>query len=174
MSNYRAVVQLGIRAVALIGILPGAIVAAAYLLVLTAQLYRHWDARNAFVLGMAAWGVLGVVALWHEYVRLPRTRVGAERVPVSPRAVLFVWALLLVAIAGWKVDAHPWVASFLALAALYSFGRAFGLLRYAAARPPAASGRASAAHAAPVARGRGGGRFRARSSPAPSSAHASN
>lgn len=173
MTIYREVVQVGIRAVALIGILPGAIVAAAYLLVLTAQLYRHWDARTAVVLGMAAWGVLGVVALWHEYVGLLRTRVGGERMPVSPRAVLLAWALLLVAIAGWKADAHPWMASFLALVALYSFGRAFGLLRYVARRP-AAPARASVARAAPVSRGRGAERSRARSSPAPSSRRASN
>ena len=172
MSAYRAVVQLGIRAVALIGILPGAIVAAAYLLVLTAQLYRHWDARTAVVLGMAAWGVLGVVALWHEYVRLSRTRVGGEPVPVSPRAVLFVWALLLVAIAGWKADVHPWLASFLVLAALYSLGRAFGLLKYAV-RPAAASARASVARAW-RARAGGGERSRARSSPALSGRRAAN
>lgn len=173
MSTYREVAQLGIRAVALIGILPGAIVAAAYLLVLTGQLYRHWDARTAVVLGMAAWGVLGVVGLWHEYVRLSRTRVAEERMPVSPRAVLFVWALLLLTIAGWKVDAHPWIAAFLALVALYSLGRAFGLLRYVA-RPTAAAGRARIARAAPPARARGADRPRARRSPAPSSRRASN
>ncbi len=173
MSTYREVARVGMRAVALIGILPGAIVAAAYLLVLTGQLYHHRDARAAVVLGMAAWGVLGVVVLWHEYVRLSRTRVGGEPMPVSPRAVLFVWALLLAAVAGWKADAHPWAAAFLALVALYSFGRAFGLLRYLA-RPPAASGRASVARASPRARARGGERSRARSSPARSARRACN
>lgn len=172
MSTYRPVVRLGIRAVALFGILPGAIVAAAYLLVLTEQLYREWDPRTAVVLGMAAWGVLGVITLWHEYVGLSQTRVGGERMPVTPRALLFVWALLLVAIAGWKADTHPWVASFLALVALYSFGRAFGLLRYLA-RPPAPSGRINAAPAAPFARAREGARSRARSSPARSRPRAS-
>jgi hypothetical protein len=173
MSTYRPVIRFGMRAVALLGILPGAIVAAAYLLVLTEQLYHQWDPRTAVVLGMAAWGVLGVIALWHEYVRLSQTRVGAERMPVSPRALLFVWALLLLAIAGWKGDTHPWVASFLALVALYSFGRACGLLRYVA-RPPAASGRANAARTARFARARGGARSRARSSPARSRPRASN
>jgi hypothetical protein len=148
MSSYRAVALTGIRAGALIGILPGAIVAAAYLLVLTGQLVHHWDARTAVVLGMGAWGVLGVVELWHEYVRLSRNRVGVERTPVSPRAVLFVWALILVAIAGWRVDAQPWIAAFLALVALYSFGRAFGLLKYVA-RAPAASPRASVTRSLP-------------------------
>lgn len=173
MSTYRAAARFGLRAVALIGVLPGAIVAAAYLLVLTRQLYRHWDARTAVVLGMASWGVLGVVALWHEYVRLSRARVDGERMPVSPRVVLFVWALFLVAFAAWKADAYPWAASLLALAALYSFGRAFGLLRYVA-RPPAASGHAGIAHAAPRARARGGQRSRVRSSPAPSGRRAAN
>lgn len=173
MIKYRAVAQFGVRAVALIGILPGAIVAAAYLLVLARQLYHHWDARTAVVLGMAAWGVLGVVALWHEYVRLSRTGAGDDRKLVSPRAVLFVWALLLVAVAAWKADAHPWAASFLALAALYSLGRAFGLLKYAA-RAAAARGRTSAARAPPTARARGRERSRARSSPAPSSRRAAN
>ena len=173
MATYRAVAQVGIRAVALIGILPGAIVAAAYLLVLTRQLYQHWDARTALVFGMAAWGVLGVVELWHEYVRLSRTGVGGERMPLSPRAVLFVWALLLVAMAAWKADAHPWVASFLALVALYSLGRAFGLLKYVA-RAPAASARASVARDSPRARARGRERPRARRSPTPSSGRASN
>lgn len=172
MSSYRAVVRLSLQAVALIGILPGAIVAAAYLLVLTRQLYHHWDARTAVVLGMAAWGVLGVVELWREYAGRSRSPVGAEHLPVSPRAVLLVWALLLVAIAGWKADAHPWVASFLALVALYSLGRAFGLLRYAAPRS-AAPGRASAARAAPFPRARRGERSRARGSAAPSSGRAS-
>jgi hypothetical protein len=171
--NYHAVAQVGLRAVALIGILPGAIVAAAYLLVLTRQLYHQWDARTALVFGMAAWGVLGVVQLWHEYVRLSRTGVGGEPMPVSPRAVLFLWALLLVAIAAWKADAHPWVASFLALVALYSFGRAFGLLKYVA-RAPAASARASVARDSPRARARGRERPRARRSPTPSSGRASN
>jgi hypothetical protein len=173
MIPYRAVALFGLRAVALIGILPGAIVAAAYLLVLTRQLYHHWDARIAVVLGMGAWGVVGVVALWHEYTRLSRTAVGADRKLVSPRAVLFVWALLLVAVAAWKADAHPWAASFLALAALYSLGRAFGLLKYAA-RAPAARGRTSVALAPPPARARGRERSRARSSPSPSSRRASN
>ena len=85
MSTFRAVVVKGIRVVALIGILPGAIVAAAYLLVLTEQLYHHWDARTALVLGMAAWGVVGVFELWHVYVRLSRNGTGAEGTPVSPR-----------------------------------------------------------------------------------------
>src|SRR5215467_12588382 len=104
MSTYRAAALIGIRALALIGILPGAIVAAAYLLVLTGELYHHWDARTAVVLGMAAWGVLGVVELWHDYVHLSRNRVAAERTPVSPRAVLFVWALILLAVAGWRAE----------------------------------------------------------------------
>lgn len=173
MSTYRPVVRFGIRAVALIGILPGAIVAAAYLLVLTEQLYHQWDPRTAVVLGMAAWGVLGVIALWHEYVSLSQTRIGAERMPVSPRGLLFVWALLLVAIAGGKADTHPWVASFLALVALHSFGRVFGLLRYVA-RPPAASGRANAARASPFARARAGARSRTRSSTARARPRASN
>ncbi len=173
MSAYRTAAHFGSRAVALIGILPGAIVAAAYLLVLTRQLHRHWDTRTAVVLGMASWGVLGVVVLWHEYVRLSRARVAAERMPVSPRVVLFAWALLLAAFAAWKADAHPWAASFLALVALYSFGRAFGLLRYSA-RPPRAPGRASVVRAPPHTRARGGQRSRARSSPAPSGRRASN
>ena len=164
MSTYLANTRLGIRAVALIGILPGAVVAAAYLLVLTGQLYHQWDARTAVVLGMAAWGVLGVVELWHEYVRLSRTRVDGEPTPVSPRAVHFIWALLLLPFAGWKADAHPWIASFLALVALYSFGRAFGLLRLVP--PPAASGRAAVARAAPSAHTQAGQRSRARRSPA--------
>jgi hypothetical protein len=173
MSTYRAVAQVGIRAVALIGILPGAIVAAAYLLVLTRQLYHQWDARTAVVFGMAAWGALGVVELWHEYVRLSRTRIDGEPIPVSPRAVLFVWALLLVAVAAWKADAHPWVASFLALVALYSFGRAFGLLKYLA-RKPAESGRTSVARDSPRARARGRERSRVRRSLASSGGRASS
>ena len=173
MSNYLATARLGIRAVALIGILPGAVVAAAYLLVLSGQLYHQWDARTAVVLGMAAWGVLGVVELWHEYVRLSRTRVDGERNPVSPRAVLFVWAVLLLPLAGWKADTHPWMAAFLALVALYSFGRAFGLLRYAA-RPPAASGRAAVARAAPSALAQASQRSRARRSPTPVGRRAAN
>src|SRR5258708_7270732 len=159
MSSYRAVALTAIRAVALIGILPGAIVAAAYLLVLTEQLVHHWDARTAVVLGMGAWGVLGVVELWHEYVRLSRNRVGVERTPVSPRAVLLVWALILAAIAGWRADAQPWIAAFLAFVALYSFGRAFGLLRFVT-RAPAASRRASVVRSLPGARARGGERSR--------------
>lgn len=158
MSTYPAAVLRGalrgIRAVALIGILPGAIVAAAYLLVLTGQLYQHWDARTAAVLGMAAWGVLGVIELWHDYVRLSRNRGGAERTPVSPRAVVFVWALILIAVAGWRVDDRPWVAAFLALVALYSLARAFGLLRYVA-RSPDASARAGAVRSSRRARARG-------------------
>ena len=105
MSTYLAAARIGIRAIALIGILPGAVVAAAYLLVLSGQLYQHWDARTAVVLGMAAWGVLGVVELWHEYVRLSRPRADGERRPLSPRALLFVWALLLLPFAAWKADA---------------------------------------------------------------------
>jgi hypothetical protein len=163
MSSYRAVALIGIRAVALIGILPGAIVAAAYLLVLTGHLVHHWDARTAVVLGMGAWGVLGVVELWHEYVRLSRNRVGVERTPLSPRTVLFVWALILVAIAGWRADTHPWIAAFLALVALYSFARALGLLRYAT-RPPAASPRTRVTRSSPWVRARGGERSRARNS----------
>ena len=128
MSTFRAVVMTGLRAVALIGILPGAIVAAAYLLVLTEQLYRHWDVRTAIVVGMAVWGVLGVFELWRVYLRLSRNRTGPERTPVSPRALLFVWALILLPIAGWKFDERPWTAAFLALVALYSLARAFGLL----------------------------------------------
>ena len=131
MSTYRAAVMTGVRAVALIGILPGAIVAGAYLFVLTGQLYQHWDVRTAVVLAMAAWGVVGVVELWHEYVRLSLNRVDAEGMPVSPRALLLVWALILLPIAGWKVDERPWIAAFLALVALYSLARAFGLLKYA-------------------------------------------
>lgn len=130
MNSYRAAVLLGMRAVALIGIVPGVIVAAAYLLVLTGALYQHWDARTAVVLGMAVWGVLGVVELWHDYVELSRDRAGTKRTPVSPRAVLFVWALILLAVAVWRVDDRPWAAAFLALAGLYSLGRAFGLLSY--------------------------------------------
>ena len=172
MSTYLSVAQFGIRAAALIGILPGAIVAAAYLLVLTEQLYRQWDGRTAVVLGMAAWGALGVVQLWHEYVRLSAVRVDGDRTAVSPRAVLFVWALLLVAIAVTKADAHPWIASFLALVALYSFARAFGLLRHVARRGPSTH-RASVARASPLARARGAKRSRAGSSPAPSGRHAS-
>lgn len=162
MSYYRAVALTGIRAVALIGILPGAIVAAAYLFVLTGQLVHHWDARTAVVLGMAAWGVLGVLELWHEYVRLSRNRVGVERTPVSPRAVLLVWALILVAVAGWRADTHPWIAGFLALVALYSFGRAFGLLKYVT-RPPAASPRRRVTRSAPGVRAGGAERSRDRS-----------
>jgi hypothetical protein len=131
MSRYGAVAMTGARALALLGILPGAIVAGAYLLVLTGQLYHQWDVRTAVVLGMAAWGVVGVVELWHEYVRLWRGRVDAERMPVSPRALLLVWALILLPIAGWKVDERPWMAGFLALVALYSLARAVGLLKYA-------------------------------------------
>ncbi len=166
MGTYRAAALIGIRAVALIGILPGAIVAAAYLLVLTGQLYHHWDARTAVVLGMAAWGVLGVVELWHEYVRLSRSRVGAERTPVSPRAVLLVWALILLAVAGLKADDHPWVAAFLTFVALYSFARALGLLRYVT-RPRHAPGRASAVRSSRSA-ARGGRRLRTGKSYAPS------
>jgi len=166
MATYRAALT-GIRAVALIGILPGAIVAAAYMLVLTRQLYLNGDARTAVVLGMAAWGVLGVMELWHDYVRLSRNSAGAERTPVSPRAVLLVWALALVAVAGWRADDHPWVAGFLAVMALYSFGRAFGLLRYAK-RSGDASGRAGAARDLPSSRARGRERSRARGAYAPS------
>ena len=172
MSTYLNA-RLGVRAVALIGIVPGAVVAAAYLLVLTAQLYQHWDARTAVVLGMAAWGVLAVVELWHEYVRLSRTRVDGEPTPVSPRAVHFIWALLLLPLAGWKADAHPWIASFLALVALYSFARAFGLLRYVAP-PPAASARAAVARAATSAHTQAGQRSRARRSPATVGRRAAN
>jgi hypothetical protein len=153
MSSYRAVALTGIRAVALIGVLPGAIVAVAYLFVLTGQLVHQWDARTAVVLGMAAWGVLGVVELWHEYVRLSRNRAGVERTPVSPRAVLFVWALILVAVAGWRADTQPWIAGFLALVALYSFGRAFGLLKYVT-RAPAASPRTRVTGSSPRVRAR--------------------
>jgi len=155
MTSYRAVALTGIRAVALIGILPGAIVAAAYLFVLAGQLVHHWDARTAVVLGMAAWGVLGVVELWHEYVRLSRNRVGVERTPVNPRAVLFVWALILAAVAGWRADTNPWIAGFLALVALYSFGRAFGLLKYVT-RPPAESPRTRVTRSLPYVRARRG------------------
>jgi hypothetical protein len=173
MSTYLAAARIGIRAIALIGILPGAVVAAAYLLVLSGQLYQHWDARTAVVLGMAAWGVLGVVELWHEYVRLSRPRADGERRPLSPRVLLFVWALLLLPFAGWKADAHPWIASFLALVALYSFGRAFGLLSFIA-RPPAASGRTRIARAVPGADARGSRRPRARRTPAPVGRRATN
>lgn len=140
MSTYGAAALTGVRAVALIGILPGAIVAGAYLLVLTGQLYHHWDVRTAIVLGMAAWGVVGVVELWHEYVHLSRNGADAARMIVSPRALLFVWALILLPVAGWKLDERPWAAAFLALVALYSFARAFGLLKYRT-RTALASGR---------------------------------
>src|SRR5215469_16724519 len=60
LSTYRTIAMTALRALALIGILPGAIVAAAYLLVLAGQLYQHWDVRTAIVVGMAAWGVVGV------------------------------------------------------------------------------------------------------------------
>ena len=173
MSTFRAVVMTGLRAVALIGILPGAIVAAAYLLVLAEQLYRHGDVRTAIVVGMAVWGVLGVFELWRVYVRLSRNRAGDERTPVSPRALLFVWALILLPVAGWKFDERPWTAAFLALVALYSLARAFGLLKYAV-RPPAASGRASIARISPRARARGSERPRVRRAPLPSSGRASS
>ncbi len=129
MSTYLAHALTGMRAVALIGILPGAIVAAAYLLVLTGHLYRGWDVRTAVVLGMAVWGLLGVIELWRQYVRLARTRrvAGAGRPPVNPRVVLLAWALILVGVAAWKVDTHPQLAGFLVIAALYSSSRAFGL-----------------------------------------------
>jgi len=172
LSTFRAVVRTGLRAVALVGILPGAIVAAAYLLVLTEQLERHWDVRTAIVVGMAVWGVLGVFELWHVYVRVSRSGPALERTPVSPRALLFVWALILLPIAGWKFDERPWTAAFLALVALYSLARAFGLLKYAA-RAPAASDRANVARLTPRARARGGERARARRSPVASSGRAS-
>ena len=130
MSSFRNVALLGVRAVALVGILPGALVAAAYFLVLTQRLYQHWDIRTAIVLGMAAWGALGVVGLWHEYVRLTRGGARMQDAPVSPRAVLFLWALLLLAVVVWRADAHPFAAAFLVPVALYSFARAFGWLRY--------------------------------------------
>jgi hypothetical protein len=153
MSTYRALVLSGMRAVALIGILPGAIVAAAYLLVLTGHLYQGWDARTALVLGMAVWGVLGVLELWHQYVRLSRDRPDTERPPVSPRVVLLVWTLILVPLAVWKADTHPWMAGFLVVVALYSFGRALGLERYFTRRTAAAPGTVVAG-ASPVARAR--------------------
>jgi hypothetical protein len=153
MSTHRALALTGMRAVALIGILPGAIVAAAYLLVLTGHLYQGWDARTALVLGMAVWGLLGVLELWHQYVRLSRDRPDAERPPVTPRVVLLVWALILVPLAIWKADTHPWIAGFLALVALYSFGRALGLERYFTRRTAASSGTVVAG-ASPVARAR--------------------
>jgi hypothetical protein len=162
MSVYLAAARLGIRAIALIGILPGAIVAAAYLLVLWGQLYHEWDARTAAVFGMAAWGVLGVMELWHEYVRLSQARVDGQRLPLTPRAVLFIWALLLLAFAGWRADTHPWMAAFLALVALYSLGRAFGLLNFGTARPPAVSRRSGVARAAPGAQPRESQRPRTR------------
>ena len=65
MSACRAAAMTGVRVIAFIGILPGAIVAGAYLLVLTEQVLYHWDVRTAVVLGMALWGVVGVVGLWH-------------------------------------------------------------------------------------------------------------
>lgn len=172
MSNHLATARLGIRAVALIGILPGAVVAAAYLLVLWEQLFSHWDGRTALVFGMGAWGVLGVVELWYEYVRLS-TRVTGERMPVSPRAVLFIWALLLLPLAGWKADEHPWVAGFLALVALYSFGRAFGLLSFVA-RPTATPSRAGTVRAASCAHPRAVQRSRARRTSAPADRRATN
>lgn len=132
MSTYRDVALIGIRSVVLIGILPGAIVAAAYLLVLTGELAAHWDAQTALVLGMAVWGVLGVAALWREYLHLSRNRSDIARRVVGARTLLFVWALMLVALSGWQAKAHPWIAAFLALAALHSFGRAVGLLGYRA------------------------------------------
>src|SRR5215469_17389106 len=162
MATYRTMSLVGLRAVALIGILPGAIVAAAYLLVLTRELGRHREPRTAVVLGMAVWGVLGVVELWHEYVRGWRSNADAESRPVSPRAVLCVWALILVAVAGWRVDDHPWVAAFLALVALYSLGRAFGILKYVR-RPAAAPARARVVRSSRPPRARGGDRSRTRS-----------
>lgn len=89
MSTYRDVALIGIRSVVLIGILPGAIVAAAYLLVLTGELAGHWDARTALVLGMAVWGVLGVAELWHEYLHLSRNRSDTARRVVGARTVLY-------------------------------------------------------------------------------------
>lgn len=151
MSTYRAVALTGFRAIALIGILPGAIVAAAYLQVLTGHLYQGWDARTALVLGMAVWGLLGVLELWHQFVRLSRDRADAERPPVTPRVVLLTWALLLVPLAVWKADTQPWVAAFLALVALYSFGRVLRLERYFTRRNAPSSGTVVAG-AAPVAR----------------------
>lgn len=130
MSTYRDVASIGIRSLALIGILPGAIVAAAYLLVLTGELSRHWDAQTALVLGMTVWGVLGVAELWHEYAYLSRNRADLEQRVVGARTLRFVWALMLSAIAGSKADADPWIAAFLALAALHSLARAFGFLDY--------------------------------------------
>ena len=173
MGIYSAVARFGIRGIALIGIVPGAVVAVSYLLVLTGQLYHQWDARIAVVIGMGAWGVLGVVELWHEYVRLSRTRVDGEPTPVSPRAILFVWALLLFAFAGWKGDTHPWMAAFLAFVALYSLCRAFGLLRYVA-RSPAVSGHARVPRALSGAPARAVERSRGRRSPAPMRRRASN
>jgi hypothetical protein len=173
LGTFRTIIITGLRAVALVGILPGSIVAAAYLLVLTGRLYDHWDARTAIVLGMTAWGMLGVFELWHLYVRLSRNRAAVERTPVSPRALLFLWALILLPIAVWKVDERPWAAAFLALVALYSLARAFGLLRYVA-RPRAAPARASVSHVSHRARARGGERSRARRSPVPSSGRASS
>ena len=173
MSTFRAVVMTGIRAVALIGILPGAIVAGAYLIVLTGQLYQQWDVRTALVLGMAAWGVLGVLELWRVYVRLSRNRTGVERAPVSPRGLLFLWALILLPIAVWKLDERPWAAAFLALVGLYSLARAFGLLRYAA-RSPRTSARTSVARVSPRARARASERPRATRSPLRSSGRASS
>lgn len=155
MSSYLATALRSMRAIALIGIVPGAIVAAAYLLVLTEELYHDWDARTAVVLVMAAWGVLGVVELWHDYVHLSQDRVGPKRTPVSPRAVLFVWALILLAVAAWKLDDRPWAAAFLTLVALYSLGRAFGLLRYVT-QPRDASLRAGDARLSRRARARRG------------------
>lgn len=160
MSTYGAVARTGIRVVALIGILPGAIVAGAYLLVLSGQLYQHWDLRTAIVLGMAAWGLLGVLELWHEYVRSSKNRTGVKRTTVSPRALLIVWAFILLAVAGWKLDERPWIAAFLGLAALYSFARAFGLLRYVT-RSAASSG-VHLTRSAPDAGARGVKRSRAR------------
>lgn len=160
MGTYRTVALTGMRAVALIGILPGAIVAAAYLLALTGHLYQGWDARAALVLGMAVWGLLGVIELWHQYVRLPRDRPDGQRPPVSPRVVLLVWASILLPLAVWKADTHPWAAGFLALVALYSFSRAFGLSKYFRRRTPAAAPRARTARSSSGERPRAGARAR--------------
>ena len=155
MGTYRTYASTGIRAAALIGVLPGAIVAAAYLLALTGHLYQRWDARTAVVLGMAMWGVLGVMELWHEYVRQARKPVSAERPPVNPRVVLFVWALILATVALSRADTHPWMAAFLAVAAMYSLGRTFGLERYFTRR-------STLSHRAAVARSSSGERARPR------------
>jgi len=63
------------KKIAIIGILPGGIVAAGYVLAMIGRLAHRWDDGEAVILFMAVWGVLGVVELWQEYVRLSKTAV---------------------------------------------------------------------------------------------------